>query len=97
MEELEKIKLEKDIDLAAFRYWSDSFDVESGRENGSESSFRDGALSPEAKAFHTQGMYTEEDMIEFAQFYFNYQDDVNHYVPNSQKFHNWLKQKEKES
>lgn len=31
-------------------------------------SFVAGAKSPEAKAYHTKGMYTEEDMVEFQKF-----------------------------
>lgn len=55
-------ELEKKIDDTARRHWADGYDPESGREHGSESSFRDGALSPEAKEYWQQGLYTEEEV-----------------------------------
>lgn len=56
-------ELEKNIEIAALQFWRDNFDVESGREHGSESSFIAGAMSEEAKEYWQKGMWNNEEVL----------------------------------
>ena len=62
MKDLEKKELEKKIELAALRHWSDGLDMETGEDHGSESSFIAGALSLEAKEYWQQELWTTEEV-----------------------------------
>jgi len=70
---IDQMNLEKDIEEAAkqFLYGYDSVNISSVI-----SAFEHGAKSPEAKAYHTKDMYSEEDLISFGE-----------YVSNSNTYH----------
>lgn len=60
-------ELEKKIEEAAFKFCKDSKNIEI---QGFEfNAFCEGAKSEEAKAFHIQGMYTEEEVKELLECY----------------------------
>lgn len=49
----------------------------------------DGALSPEAKEYHTKGLFTEEDMIKFADY------SANMLIRTEKALSLWLEQNKK--
>lgn len=81
-------ELEKKIEEAAEKYATDvSVDF---RTAVRITAFMAGAKSKEAKAFHTQGMYTEEDMVDFAWYC---QKNGNGRLVH-EILENWIEQKE---